>query len=116
MFSWSIPFVSEKLSEILIHIIKRKDEVSCDDSNLINETVTHSLKMKMKIITLLMKMYRTLREENELILKLKGFCPGNRIPKGILLQGAEAIKTALERYKTARTIDKINERMPDEYQ
>ena len=116
VFNWSIPFVSEKLSEMLIYIIKRKDEVSCDDGNLINETVTHSLKMKMKIITMLMKMYRTLREENELILKLKGFCPGNRIPKGILLQGAEALKTALERYKTARTIDKINERMPIEYQ
>ena len=28
-----------------------------------------------------MKMYRSLREESELIMKLKGFCPGNKIPK-----------------------------------
>ena len=117
VFSWSIPFVSEKISEILIHIIKKEDEISCDeDGNKINEAITNSLKMKMKIIIMLMRMYRTLREEHELILKLKGFCPGNRIPKGILLQGAEALKTALERYKAAKTIDKINEKMPEEYQ
>lgn len=71
--------------------------------------------MKVKFITLLMKMYRTLREENELIMKLKGFCPGNKIPKGILMQGPEALKTAFERYKDAKSIDKINEMMPNTY-
>ena len=40
-----------------------------------------------------MKMFKTLREENELIMKLKGFCPGNKIPRGILMQGPEALKT-----------------------
>jgi serine/threonine-protein phosphatase 2B catalytic subunit len=49
--------------------------------------------MKVKFITLMMKMYKTLREENELIMKLKGFCPGNKIPRGILMQGPEALKT-----------------------
>ena len=41
----------------------------------------------------MMRMYKTLREESELIMKLKGFCPGNRIPKGILMQGPEALKS-----------------------
>lgn len=49
--------------------------------------------MKVKFITLMMKMFKTLREENELIMKLKGFCPGNKIPRGILMQGPEALKT-----------------------
>ena len=71
--------------------------------------------MKVKFITMLMKMYRTLREENELIIKLRGFCPGNKIPKGILLQGPEALKTALERYREAKRIDEINEKIPDNY-
>ena len=26
-------------------------------------------------------------------MKLKGFCPGNKIPRGILMQGPEALKT-----------------------
>jgi serine/threonine-protein phosphatase 2B catalytic subunit len=59
-----------------------------------------------------MKMYKTLREENELIMKLKGFCPGNKIPRGILMQGPEALKTALERYKNAKSLDAINEKRP----
>ena len=71
--------------------------------------------MKVSFITMLMRMYRTLREESELVMKLKGFCPGNKIPKGILLQGPEALKTALERYKEAKRIDEINEKMPENY-
>lgn len=71
--------------------------------------------MKVKFIAMLKKMYRTLREESELIMKLKGFCPGNKIPRGILMQGPEALKTALERYKNAKTLDSVNERMPQKY-
>ena len=62
-----------------------------------------------------MKMYRSLREESELIMKLKGFCPGNKIPKGILIQGPEALKSALERYKKVRRLDRVNEGMPKNY-
>jgi serine/threonine-protein phosphatase 2B catalytic subunit len=71
--------------------------------------------MKVKFITMMMKMYRTLREENELIMKLKGFCPGNKIPRGILMQGPEALKTAYERYKNAKQLDAINEKRPNCY-
>jgi serine/threonine-protein phosphatase 2B catalytic subunit len=64
---------------------------------------------------MMMKMFKTLREENELIMKLKGFCPGNKIPRGILMQGPEALKTAFERYKNAKTLDAINEKRPNNY-
>lgn len=73
------------------------------------------LKLKVKFITMLMKMYRTIKEEQELIMKLKGFCPGNKIPKGIILQGPEALKSALERYKNAKSLDRINEKIPSNY-
>lgn len=87
-----------------------------------------------------MKMFKTLREENELIMKLKGFCPGNKIPRGILMQGPEALKTgkyysilfnsiqfsllnnnlftkllAFERYKNAKQLDSVNEKRPTSY-
>ena len=51
--------------------------------------------MKVKFIITMMKMYRTLREENELIMKLKGFCPGNRIPRGIIMEGPSALKSGI---------------------
>jgi serine/threonine-protein phosphatase 2B catalytic subunit len=71
--------------------------------------------MKVKFITMMMRMYKTLREENELIMKLKGFCPGNKIPRGILMQGPEALKTAYERYKNAKELDAVNEKRPSSY-
>jgi serine/threonine-protein phosphatase 2B catalytic subunit len=86
-----------------------------NNSTVIEDTITNSLRMKVKFITMLMKMYRTLREESELIMKLKGFCPGNKIPRGILMQGPEALKTAYERYKNAKKLDRVNEGMPKSY-
>ena len=117
IFNWSIPFVSEKISEMLMQIIKKQDfeTKQTDDSNAIEQNVTESLRMKVKIITVLMKMFRTLREERELIMKLKGFCPGNKIPRGILIQGPKALKSALERYKNAKKLDEDNEMMPKDY-
>ena len=114
-FNWTIPFISEKVSEMLFSIIKRgiDDDIKETDVNSVHFDVNESLRCKVKFISLLMKMFRTLREENELIVRLKGFCPGNRIPKGILLQGPEALKTAYERYREAKTMDAINEKIPD---
>ena len=48
-------------------------------------------------------------------MKLKGFCPGNKIPRGILIQGPKALKSALERYKNAKQLDGDNEMMPKDY-
>lgn len=116
VFSWSLPFVSEKIGEMLISIIKKDPSTTESkekgDNHLIDETVNTKLKMKVKFLTMLMKMYQTLRQENELIMKLKGFCPGNKIPRGILLEGPEALKSALERYEMARAADVVNEKMP----
>ena len=87
---------------------------------------------------MMMKMFKTLREENELIMKLKGFCPGNKIPRGILMQGPEALKSgnyyftffftilwnkifllinnlAFERYKNAKKLDSVNEKRPTNF-
>ena len=44
-------------------------------------------------------MQRTLREESELIIKLKGFCPGNKIPRGLIIQGPEALKSGTSLFK-----------------
>lgn len=38
------------------------------------------------------RMYKTLREEQELLLKIKNMSPDGRIPRGLLLDGRPAIK------------------------
>ena len=43
----------------------------------------------------MMKMFRTLREENESIVQLKGICPDGKVPKGLLLEGKQALESEL---------------------
>lgn len=52
---------------------------------------TDVLRKKVKFISRMMKMQKTLREQNEEIVQLKGACPDHRIPKGLLLSGKDAI-------------------------
>ena len=71
--------------------------------------------MKLKFCIMMFKMYKTLREDNELIMKLKGFCPDNKIPKGLLLEGRTALKSAMDYYKNAKQLDLVNEKRPNNY-
>ena len=57
-------------------------------------------------------MFKVLREENEVVLKLKGLCPDNKLPKGILLEGGNALQNALSEkdiFEQAKMADKLNE-------
>jgi len=54
------------------------------------------MRNKIKFVSRMAMMQKTLREENENIVKLKGLCPDKRIPRGVLLEGAGAIKDAIE--------------------
>ena len=61
----------------------------------------------------MMKLFKVLREQNEDILKLKGLSPDNKLPKGVLLQGATAIKDAIQHFGEMKQIDLLNEKRPD---
>lgn len=68
---------------------------------------------KVKAISKMMKLFKTLREDKELIMQLKGLCPDNRVPRGLLQEGREAIVTALDSFSKAKEWDIVNEKMPD---
>jgi serine/threonine-protein phosphatase 2B catalytic subunit len=53
------------------------------------------------------------RQENEIILQLKGICPDNKIPTGLLLEGKDAMLNAVDAFSNARNIDIQNEKRPD---
>jgi len=71
------------------------------------------LKNKVKAVSRMMKMYKTLREEFELIIMLKNMCPDNRIPRGLLLEGRKALMRAIDLFKQAKVLDLPNERRPE---
>ena len=57
-------------------------------------------------------MFGVLREESEMILKIKQMVPDGKIPKGLLSQGRPAIKDALKEFDIAKSRDLVNEKRP----
>lgn len=51
---------------------------------------------KVKSVARMSKMFATLREESETLLKLKNMSPDGKLPRGLLLEGKPAIKNALK--------------------
>lgn len=178
VFTWSVPFVSEKVTEML-HAILSSAATSDDDDDLddldnfclppeIREQMgivsapfgaqpssvkapqatlagdksitdrkgdaanTNSniepgnanslpnradlLRKKVQTVSRLMRMFRTLRQQNELVVQLKGLSPGHRIPMGVLLQGKKGIQSEIDRFQTLKHADVKNEAMPSEEQ
>ncbi|CAK83580.1 unnamed protein product (macronuclear) [Paramecium tetraurelia] len=143
VFSWSIPFVTEKVTEMLYMLLKHEDQDQESGDEKINQediekfkqitqsektkifdknkslqkqlskTGKEKLRSRLKFVATMMKMQKTLREENQSIVQLKGACPDKRLPKGLLLQGKEAITDALQEFNYMKLADSINEKMPN---
>ena len=50
------------------------------------------VKGKIKSVARINKMFATLRQESEMLLKIKNMAPDGRLPRGLLLEGKPAIK------------------------
>lgn len=130
VFSWSMPFVIEKVTEMLYNVLKyegEEEEAPKSDTSLenvknkLNEEAMETqkqritaLKNKIRSIGKMAVIFKTLREEHEKITKLKGLCPGYKIPPGVLSGGAGAIEDALQQFEKAKEMDRMNEGMPEE--
>lgn len=116
IFSWSIPFVIEKTLEMLKNILKPGGE-KLKSGTLINEEIKENrkqiLKNKIKTVSRMMKMFKNLRENNQTIIDIKNLSSDNKIPQGLLLQGGEALETALEKFVKIKEIDIKNEMRPE---
>lgn len=119
-----MPFVAEKVTEILLHIAIREEG---DDEKVSNEgtngvqtlekeqkaiseqakTKCSILKSKIHFMSKVLKMQRVLREQSEHILKIKEL-NNNKLPQGILLDGKEM----QEAFNATKKVDSKNERRP----
>jgi serine/threonine-protein phosphatase 2B catalytic subunit len=129
VFTWSLPFVCEKITDMLIAILSTcsEDELKEDitpstvgpvsppinapsDSESI-EYKRRAIKNKILAIGRLSRVFQVLREESERVTELKT-ASGGRLPAGTLMLGAEGIKNAISSFEDARKVDLQNERLP----
>lgn len=119
IFSWSIPFVCEKTLEMVRHLLKPSRSIEAT-GDLIEkmqdefiENRKNVLRNKIKTVSKMMKMFRTLREESEIVMNLKGMSYDHKLPKGILMEGREGLETALDTFIKVKDVDMKNEMMPE---
>ena len=129
VFTWSLPFVGEKITDMLIAILNTcsKEELEDDTSTGMSPTPSsppasvgdsesteakrRAIKNKILAIGRLSRVFQVLREESERVTELKT-ASGGRLPAGTLMLGAEGIKQAIHNFEDARKVDLQNERLP----
>lgn len=106
VFSWSLPFLAEKVSSMLYTIVKKCTNLEEDEEVDLTAVIAGDqskdekakkralIKGKIQTVGKMSKMFTTLREDSELILKIKNISPDGKLPRGLLLDGRPAIKNA----------------------
>ncbi|KAI9777268.1 MAG: 3',5'-cyclic-nucleotide phosphodiesterase (PDEase) (3':5'-CNP) [Geoglossum umbratile] len=129
VFTWSLPFVGEKITDMLIAILNTCSKEELEDetpssaspgpvsppiSSIDQESTEfkrRAIKNKILAIGRLSRVFQVLREESERVTELKT-AAGGRLPAGTLMLGAEGIKRAINSFEDARKVDIKNEMLP----
>jgi serine/threonine-protein phosphatase 2B catalytic subunit len=133
VFTWSLPFVGEKISDVLLKILNicTEEELAEYDEDidaLIERSQQEQLirkeqiRTKIRVIGKVAKTYQSLREINENVVTLRGLTPSaslteldneisneTEVAASILREKPASTK---ERFSTAKILDQVNERMP----
>jgi serine/threonine-protein phosphatase 2B catalytic subunit len=115
VFSWSLPFVAEKVGDLLLEILDCCDTEQEDDEDISEDVQAkrrQQIKAKILLVSKFQRMFSTLRTERENILLLRGLSERNTIPKGLLSGGSKAIQEAIGNFMKAKEVDLVNEKIP----
>ncbi len=125
VFTWSLPFVGEKITDMLIAILnicskeeleeeEEEEEEEEDEESFIDEDGTRRVVMKNKVLAVgrMSRVFALLREEAERVSELKSASGETQLPYDSLVLGSEDIKDNIHNFDEARKVDIENERLP----
>ncbi|CAG8472581.1 9915_t:CDS:10 [Diversispora eburnea] len=123
VFTWSLPFVGEKITDMLLAILNICSREELIDEELLSEPKTPDsatdgaerrqvIRNKILAVGKMARVFSVLREESESVMELKTVTGTGKLPYGTLALGAEGIKKAITSFEEARRSDLQNERLP----
>ncbi|CAE6501610.1 unnamed protein product [Rhizoctonia solani] len=130
VFTWSLPFVGEKITDMLMAILNccSQEELEAEEEDTISPTVSDGdktgeedgaerrrvIKNKILAVGRMSRVFSLLREESERVSELKNVSGAGKLQQGVLAAGAENIKDSIGSFDDARKSDIENERLPPE--
>ncbi|KAF9005271.1 Metallo-dependent phosphatase [Hymenopellis radicata] len=123
VFTWSLPFVGEKITDMLAAVLNTctKEELEESDEELTSPASVSSeesherrkvIKNKIMAVGRMARVFALLREESEKVSELKSVSGSSTLPYGTLASGSEGIREAISSFDDARKSDIENERLP----
>lgn len=115
VFQWSLPFVAEKVTDMLASVL----EYPGDETPAQAEAETKLrkrgglLRKKVLAVTKYIRMMKVLRANTDAIISLKQLTPNHRVPLGLLRKGPAAIQEAIKGFESAKAADRPNEAHPE---
>jgi len=113
VFTWSLPFVAEKVSEILLCFLNLVNDEQ-EDTAVRQEIAKRReiIRAKIAAVSRMLRVFAVLRKERETIMSIKGLSPSAKLPPGLLMEGPDAIIKALGDFQKAKMMDLPNEKRP----
>ncbi|KAG1815063.1 Metallo-dependent phosphatase-like protein [Suillus subaureus] len=117
VFTWSLPFVGEKITDMLVAVLNTcsKEELKESDEENVVSQVTHHEEVRRKIIKNKILAVGRMAHESENVSELKSISCSSKFPYGTLAFGTEGIKDAISSFEDARKSDIENERLPQNF-
>jgi len=115
VFQWSLPFVAEKVTDMLANVLafdgdsdteEQEETILGSSEDRVDSAQAGRLKKKVLAVTKILKMYKVLREQREQIVRLKQLMPaGSKLPVGLLQGGSEGIADLISNFEEVRKAD-----------
>jgi len=129
VFTWSLPFMSEKVIDMVYQMMAYGNDQEIldedvhteasmlaknDDQKIAEKDGINDLMAKLNALARFRKLARTRKNQNDKIVKLKSLSPNQNLPSGLLFKGSNAIDAALNTFQDVQMNDLAMEAMPTE--